>query len=267
VITRHTDPTLFRVRVQPLLAQREAENNLLLGILASLKPGTDALMIELDGVGAAIRTPPYNLVISQAPGPVLDALVERLAADGESVPGVLGPNTAAAQVARAWAARHGLPARVHHGMRLFQCRQVIPPRPPVDGGRMRPARADELDRVVEWSDAFDREAGISTPRSRGAIAERVQAGSFVFWELDRPVTMACAVGTTADAGRVGYVYTPPDLRRRGYASACTAALTQQLHDEGRVVYLFTDLANPTSNKIYQAIGYEKVSDVEEWRFD
>jgi uncharacterized protein len=81
------------------------------------------------------------------------------------------------------------------------------------------------------------------------------------------VAMACNVGTTERVARVGYVYTPPALRGRGYASACTAALTQRLIEEGRTCFLFTDLANPTSNKIYQAIGYHPVCDFEEWRFD
>ena len=67
--------------------------------------------------------------------------------------------------------------------------------------------------------------------------------------------------------RVNAVYTPPGLRGRGYASACVAALSQKLLDEGRrYCFLFTDLANPTSNRIYQAVGYEAVVDVDEYKF-
>jgi RimJ/RimL family protein N-acetyltransferase len=266
-ITRHSDPALFRARVEPLLAAREAENNLILGIVASLKPGTDALMLELDGVGAAVRTPPFNIVLSQAPLAHLDALVERLATDGETLPGVLGPNAPAAHVARTWAARHGLPLRLHHGMRIFECLNVTPPRPPADGGHMRRARPDEIDQVIAWTDAFNREANTTTPTPRSTLEDRLQSGAFVFWETDRVVAMAAAVGTTARGARIGFVYTPPALRGRGYASACTAALTRELLDEGRTCFLFTDLANPTSNKIYQAIGYRAVCDFEEWRFD
>ncbi len=52
------------------------------------------------------------------------------------------------------------------------------------------------------------------------------------------------------------------------ASAVTAAATQAALDAGRrFVFLFTDLANPTSNKIYQAIGYEPVIDVDLIRFE
>jgi predicted GNAT family acetyltransferase len=80
--------------------------------------------------------------------------------------------------------------------------------------------------------------------------------------------MAGFGGLTPNGIRIGPVYTPPDERRRGYGSALTAALTQQLLDGGRrFCFLFTDLANPTSNRIYQQIGYRAVSDVDLWVFE
>ena len=67
--------------------------------------------------------------------------------------------------------------------------------------------------------------------------------------------------------RIGPVYTPPALRGRGYASACVARLSQDKLDEGRTFcFLYTDLSNPTSNHIYQEIGYEPVCDVADYRF-
>jgi hypothetical protein len=81
------------------------------------------------------------------------------------------------------------------------------------------------------------------------------------------VSLAGFGGETPNGIRIGPVYTPPDLRRRGYATALTAALTRSLLERHRFCFLFTDLANPTSNGIYMRIGYEPVADVEEWRFD
>jgi hypothetical protein len=67
---------------------------------------------------------------------------------------------------------------------------------------------------------------------------------------------------------VNFVYTPPEFRGRGYASNLVAHLSQELLDEGRkFCFLFTDLANPVSNSIYQKIGYRPVSDSERWEFD
>ncbi len=88
------------------------------------------------------------------------------------------------------------------------------------------------------------------------------------WDDDGPVSMCGASGETPNGIRVAPVYTPPGLRGRGYASACVAAVTQAQFDRGRrFCFLYTDLANPTSNKIYQAIGYEPVCDVDEYRFE
>ena len=75
-------------------------------------------------------------------------------------------------------------------------------------------------------------------------------------------------GPTPNGARIGPIYTPPDQRRRGYGSALTADLTQLQLDRGRrFCFLFTDLANPTSNSIYQQIGYRPVSDSAQWAFE
>jgi predicted GNAT family acetyltransferase len=74
--------------------------------------------------------------------------------------------------------------------------------------------------------------------------------------------MAVVVGWSPHGARVGGVYTPPHLRRRGYATTCVAALSQYLLDSGRrYCFLYTDLSNPTSNAIYMRIGYHAVADV------
>jgi predicted GNAT family acetyltransferase len=88
------------------------------------------------------------------------------------------------------------------------------------------------------------------------------------WEDPQPVSLAGFGGWTPTGVRIGPVYTPPELRRRGYASALTAELSAQLLAGGlRYCFLYTDLANPTSNRIYQAIGYELVCDSADYAFD
>jgi predicted GNAT family acetyltransferase len=83
----------------------------------------------------------------------------------------------------------------------------------------------------------------------------------VIWEDGDPVCFAGYGGETPNGARIGPVYTPPEHRRRGYGSVLTADLSQRLLDEGRsYCFLYTDSANPTSNRIYQAIGYERVCD-------
>jgi predicted GNAT family acetyltransferase len=80
--------------------------------------------------------------------------------------------------------------------------------------------------------------------------------------------MAGSTGPTPHGIRIGAVYTPPEYRQRGYASACVAYLSQMMLDSGRkFCFLFTDLSNPTSNHIYQQIGYEPVCDVDNYVFE
>ena len=94
------------------------------------------------------------------------------------------------------------------------------------------------------------------------------SGGLVLWWHDGvPVSMAGFGGPTPNGNRVGPVYTPPELRGRGYATACVAELTARLLNEKRFVFLYTDLANPTSNSIYQKIGYRPVCDVDQYRFE
>ena len=91
--------------------------------------------------------------------------------------------------------------------------------------------------------------------------------SLHLWEDGDVVSLAGTGGRTPNGIRIGPVYTPPDARRRGYASALVAAISQEALDAGcRFCFLFTDLANPTANHIYQAIGYAPVRDVEAYAF-
>jgi predicted GNAT family acetyltransferase len=98
--------------------------------------------------------------------------------------------------------------------------------------------------------------------------ERIGRNELFLWVDGQPCSMAAWSGTTPNSVRIGFVYTPPGQRGRGYASACTARVSQQALDAGyRFCFLFTDLSNPTSNAIYQAIGYEPVCDVHDYLFD
>ena len=137
---------------------------------------------------------------------------------------------------------------------------------------MRDYERNDREVAARWMDAFVKEALPEPPP--GASAELVDQreddpdGGVAFWEDGGAVvSIAGFGGRTPNGIRIGPVYTPPELRGRGYASALTAAVTQRLLDRGlRFCFLFADLANPTPNSIYQRIGYEPVSDVDPWSF-
>jgi predicted GNAT family acetyltransferase len=213
-----------------------------------------------------MRTPPHNLILSELDdGRGLDALADDVRAVFSELPGVIGPKAVAERFVSLWGAsgRRLLSQRAH-------CAETVTP-PDGVPGRMRDYEEGDRELVLRWLEAFIDEAlpggGPETPH--GSLEHRLADtdGGFVFWEDGEPVSLAGFGAPTPNGIRVGPVYTPPELRRRGYATALTAALTQRLLDTGRrFCFLFTDLANPTSNSIYYAVGYRPVSDIDVWAF-
>jgi hypothetical protein len=263
------------------LAAREAEHCLILGIAGNLAKGPAmpdlppvlAVVVDERGgelvVAAALQTPPYNLVLSMAEDDdAVDALAGALA--GEPLPGVIGPRDAAGRFAGTWTARTGQRTVRSMAERVFLLTALREPRPAP--GRMRRAEPADRPLLVAWIRAFTREALAN--EEEGDVEESVErwiAGrgrSLWLWEDgDVRVSLCGAGGETPNGIRVGPVYTPPEHRGHGYASNLVAGVSKAQIDAGRrFVTLFTDLANPTSNRIYQAIGYEPVVDVDQLAF-
>jgi predicted GNAT family acetyltransferase len=267
-VHRHEEVEAFLARAEPFLRAREVENALMLGICGSARFDESCYLATVEESGAvvacALRIPPHSALLTRADRPALEALAADLAGTYPSLPAVAGPEPAAGDFADLWFARTGEAAGPAVRMRVFEARRVVWPRMPA--GTFRPATEEDLPIVARWTAAFIVEAGLDEPTDAGDIAhERIREGSLYIWEDGRPVSMAAWAGRTGRIVRINYVFTPPEHRGRGYASACVASLTQQLLDEGLALCcLYTDLSNPTSNKIYQAIGYRPVCDAAEY---
>jgi len=279
-LTRASDAGDFERSAFPFLVAREAEHNLLFGILAGIRAGEYAappyFAVVRDGervVAVALRTPPFNLVLSTIDDPgAVPLLAVDAAARWPDLPGVLGPTDDARRFAELWQARTGCAATLHTAERAFRLTTVIAPRPVA--GRIKLAEPADRAWIAAWLVSFGAEALRQTQdlARMEAFADRIIARlggrAMYLWDDGGPVSMTLASAVTPHGSRVGAVYTPPELRGRGYASALVAAASQAQLDTGRrFCFLFTDLANPTSNHIYQAIGYEPVCDVDEYRFE
>jgi predicted GNAT family acetyltransferase len=152
--------------------------------------------------------------------------------------------------------------------RVYELRQVTPPSNPPPGF-LRPATLADADLLARWHYAFQLEAmgDSDQERSKTFTERRIPEGDLFIWDDDGPVSTAVRTRPTPHGCTVSFVYTPPELRGRGYASACVAALSQKLLDSGKqFCTLFTDLSNPTSNSIYQKVGYRPVGDFTEYCF-
>jgi predicted GNAT family acetyltransferase len=116
-------------------------------------------------------------------------------------------------------------------------------------------------------DAFGVDVGMPSPSDHSLIEARVELGRLWLWEMEgQPVCLVGHQATVFGSTRVGPVYTPSEHRGHGYASALTAFVSRRILDRGSAACLYTDLANPTSNKIYAAIGYEPVADFVRYDF-
>jgi GNAT superfamily N-acetyltransferase len=212
--------------------------------------------------GAFMHTPPHPLLLSAVPANVAEGLAAALA--GRPLRGVNGHVDAAEAFAAAWraASPRGRTAEQRR-LRLYRLGELAWPEPAPDGAPRVAANSD-APLLTDWFAAFvdevhDTDAGED---QAAGVRDKLSHGGILVWEAGgRPVSIAGVTRQVAGMLRVGPVYTPPELRGHGYASAVTAAASLRAREAGaQEVLLYTDLANPTSNSIYQRIGYRPVED-------
>ena len=282
LVRRFDDPRGFRDAATPYLVKDEARHNLMLGISSTLvqKP----VLYELfdlwlvsdgdDAVGAALRTPPYPLVLAQpSDDAVLEALVDRLLDEGQELPGVVAAVPELDAFVGAWISEYELDATkvVRHG--IYELREVVPMG--AASGISRPATVKDRELIVGWGLAFADEVlpeqpeGATWIRNIEARLIATEGSGIWLWEDGgEPVSMSGYGSETPNGIRVGPVYTPPELRGRGYATTLVAEQSGWLLGSGRAFcFLYTDLDNPTSNALYRRIGYRMVAEAGEVRFD
>ncbi|MCW2845920.1 MAG: GCN5-related N-acetyltransferase [Nocardioides sp.] len=224
-------------------------------------------------VGAAMRTAPFEphpLFVLPMPEEAARELARALVARGEPVTGVNGALPATRTLAEETAALSGGAASVVEHTRLFELGDLVAPRPVP--GQLRAATVGEVGLALAWFGAFGTDAAEQAGRggshatedlTEPEMLERIEDGRIWLWEdvAGEVVHLTAYNPPSYGVARVGPVYTPKEQRGRGYASAAVAALSRRLQQAGHRVCLFTDQANPTSNKIYQALGFRPVVDM------
>lgn len=248
------------------LRARPVENTVLLTIADTLRQrgptaygDTPPQFGWWSGGGAFLRTPPRGAILSAMPPAAVVALVPALART--TLPSVTAPDAVADAFVREWYEESGSLGRVLARNRLYRLAKLIPPVPPASGAARIADKADR-DLLLEWMTTFQREIGEQAAQTAEFIDDKLTHGGLALWEdAGRPVSMAGLTRAQAGMVRVQAVYTPRDHRGKGYAGAVTTAVSQAALDAGAAeVVLFTDLANPTSNALYQRLGYTPVDD-------
>jgi predicted GNAT family acetyltransferase len=266
------DPHRYAEHVLDLLTARPDVHTVPLTVLETLRAGqrfsdTDPLFGWFDTggavTGAISMTPPYGVLLAELPPGSEDELVAGIREQAAEVPDVMGTVEAAGRFAASWTAGTGLSTELAMRQRVYTLDGLRPPTP-LPAGQARAAVPADLDVVMEWVTRFHEEAEASAAAPQPEMyRRRIELGLMWLWQDEQanPVSMASRNVTVAGVSRIGPVYTPPAARRHGYGTAVTAACTQDALDCGATqVVLFTDEANPTSNGIYQQLGYRALDD-------
>jgi len=261
------DPAEFPAAAEEWLLRDPVANTIALTTLARVRRGLwrDQVILGwlaatdvpdgLDVRGVVMHTPPNPVLLCDVPLESIPPLAEALRP--RAIPSVFGRVEQVDAFAKIWEAT---PVR-RMDERLYRLGTLVEPS---GDGHARRARSSEFGLLVEWYTDFVAEAGLpGRETSPGDLLKlRMDQNELVVWESEGEIVSLAGFSTPVDGmSRIGPVYTPPGHRRRGYGSAVTHAATVAARQAGAAeVVLFTDLANPTSNSIYQALGYRPVSD-------
>jgi len=272
-VEKTDDPAqAFRTCRDHLLA-RPVEHNLALTILhermARPHPGHYWWALDGDQVRGYAWRSPTTFIAGLTPMPVeaARALAATISQDAPDLPGLVAEAATAAAFAGAWTELRATGASPSEGQRIYQLDRVEPL--PVPRGHLRVAERADGDLLISWMHAFGAETGGGggTPDLEATVRRRIDDGLLSVWDDDGPAATAMVAPPVAGACRVGFVYTDPARRRRGYAQALVAAVSEQALAGGATTcLLYTQLANATSNSIYRRIGYRAVGEVLRYSF-
>jgi uncharacterized protein len=273
-IEHFDDSRLYYQTVKDYLLQQEAAHCLMLGLCSSenrleqpyLTVATQDELICC----IAMRTPPHQLVLSKSVSEAaIRAIAQDLVANNMSLPGLIASKSEALVFAQQWQTLTGQSYCLNRAQRIYQLETVQGIN--YADGHLRQATPSDRSLLVNWIKAFEVEA-LEEEKTLQDYQNwydlHMDKNSLYVWHDNFPVSMAGYSGSTPNGIRINPVYTPPEYRHQGYASSCVAALSQTLLDLGnKYCFLFTDLANPTSNSIYQKIGYQPACDVDSYLFN
>lgn len=271
----YQNPSQFFGKTKDYLLSEEACHCLILGIIDRLISNVQAydsqfhlasVEVGENVVAVAVMTEPYKLVLSCQDLGAIEVLAQYLHAEQIQPPGVNAQTEQSLMFAQTWQKLTGQKYQQSMQMRVHQLQAV---QPIVRAkGNMRNATEDDRNILLQWSQEFAIEVfGKEMPNSQRFINNQLEQKTIYIWQDEIPVSFVCCAGSTPNGKRLGPVYTPPEHRKKGYATTCVADLSQKFLSMGsQFCFLFTDLANPVSNHIYRKIGYLPVADFCEFNF-
>ena len=276
-LTEFDDPLEFNDKIRQE-SKDLIEKELMLGLVQLIiddpdhyetKPFLAVMEDNEEVVLSAFMTPPWNILVNstvESDHP-FEILADRLMKSGYSIPGVNGPRDSSEIFRRIWCDKSGLKSRLHMEMRLFVLNELNTIKK--TGGHMISADLGHLDLLADWGKKFHLDVGmnINDDFILRHVKYQIETGNAFIWMDDGPVCMTFRERPHDDGVTIGFVYTPDELRNRGYATNLVESVSRYSLERGyNYCSLFTDLSNPTSNSIYLKIGYRPVCDYIHYSF-
>jgi len=276
-IQKFFDAKAFREIAYPFMLEREGQNCLGIGVIDSLinypeqYPEFYLVVMSMENIPVAAlwMTPPDPLGFTDIPNVFFEEVADFIKSLPKMPSGIIGPADTAARFVEILTAASDIKIGSKMAQRIYELRKVEH-RPKVLG-RIRPAVENDQELLESWGVRFAIDCGLKYDhvKLREYTNTAIKHKTRFLWEIDsEPVSMVGVGGNTPNGIRINWVYTPPELRGKGYASAIVAEVSQMQLDLGKkLCFLYTDLSNPTSNSIYQRIGYRPVGDSAHYSFE
>lgn len=269
-LVQYSKPKEFADAVVPFLQRDEARYSVLLGVIDTLVRRPEVFQdhylaafrdVSDNVTGAVWMTPPYAFGMTDLEESQIKLAINFAKTIGTRPTAIFGTAPTAEAFMHLWTLETGQSVTARMAMRMFEATEVI--EPGTVAGSWRPANMSDLPILTEWTYLYsmDVHEPLSKDQAKVSTEQAISSVTRFIWEIDgMPMAMAGCIATSSTSSRVPLVFTPKDFRGRGYASNLVARLTQAQLNKKMRVFLYTDLANPTSNKIYQEIGYRPLYD-------
>jgi len=284
--TQYTDVHVFHEAVKDILMRHEAQNviplgNILIGMDSTdntgwRDPANFFMATVSNQVGiilTAIKTGDKNLAIyatdNKNDPDAITCLMEGMAQAGITLPGVLAEKSLAEMFEKLYTAKHNISSKINMSQRIYELEAVTPA---IHKAAIRLAQERDMSFLPYWTEGLWGDAlgkPVNICDDAGGYNYHIQQGRlYIMEDKGIPVSMAKISRDVKNVCVIGFVYTPPYFRKKGYATACVAAVTQIALNRGfKKCVLYTDLTNPISNSIYQKIGYRPICDSLEIGFE
>jgi len=269
----HQQPEDFATIAEPYLLKHEDIYSLFYGVLQGIKNGRyqEYFMVSImeDGKLLALlqMTPPHplNLIVidEQDKERVIDFVVDELLNRKIQVPSVVGIKTVILAFTEKWKLKMDKNSKVLMDQGLYRLDQVTPS---LEGttGSWRYSKIEDAPLIEQWYQDFENDTGITkTPiaQIKERVLQFIKENEVFLWEDEGQIVSMMKKSRPSEHGvTVSFVFTPKEQRKKGYARTMVAAGSQELLKTFDFCVLYTDMLNPTSNKIYQEIGYRKIAD-------